>query len=201
MKKKITTGVIAAVGGMITLQSCNAQQPNKQITNDGSKDSIRLEERLKELSQTKYKGKLVMGAMCYESTALIHADFVCSYCGDTIKEKYDNWQVYNINEIEKIVEQIKSKGYDVILDKTELCQHCSQKDIQNPALIFKIRFSSKVDYYVVKSNIEYEYQCLLTFLSGQKTFSDRYGDEHTLNDNVAIIQKMTGLGKDLEIKK
>jgi ribosomal protein S27AE len=128
-------------------------------------------------------------------------DYVCPYCGDTIKERYSNWNIYDMSGIAAIVEQIKAMEYDVVLDKREFCPHCSGKSIENPELIFKIRFSSDAEYHIVKSNISYEYQCLLAFLSDKATYFGSYGEEYALHDNTAIIQKMTGLGKDLKIKK
>ena len=96
-----------------------------------------------------------------------------------------------INQIDDIVEQIKTLGYDAVLDKTEFCPKCSKKNIENPELIFKIRFSDKADYHVVRSNIINEYQSLFEFLSNPDKFT---GDK-------VIIQKMTGLGEDLKFEK
>ena len=204
--KKIKLGLIAGgISGVMAIQGCDAQTVtqtvNEPIVNNSSADSIKLEERLKALSQTEYTAQLAMGAMCYEPAVPEYVDYVCSYCGNTIKEKYDDWQIYEMNRIENIVKQIKEQGYDVVLDKTEFCSHCSKKEIAYPELIFKIRFSENADYHTVKSNISSEYQCLLSFISNEKTFFDDYDYESSLSDNIAIIQKMTGLGKDLEIKK
>jgi len=130
-------------------------------------------------------------ASCYEPAVDYYEDYVCSYCNNTTKGKYSDWIVHNIKEIDDIVKKIKELEYDVILDKTEFCPHCSKKDIQNPELIFKIRFSDTADYHVVRSNIVNEYQCLLEFLKNP----DKY------TGNREIIQKMTGLGEDLKIEK
>ena len=206
-KKRIKTGIIAALSGIVVLPGCdsmsNTGSPSEEQsgTNDQHADSLRLEKRLKELSQTKYAGELAMGAMCYDPAIPMYADYVCPYCNDTVKEKYNGWMIYNINNIEEIVNQIKAKGYDVVLDKTEFCPHCNKKSIEYPELIFKFRFSAQADYHVSKSNINYEYCCLLAFLSNQDTFTNEYDYEYALHDNIAIIQKMTGLGKDLEMKK
>jgi len=212
--KKITIGIAATLGGLATVQGCDAQQNQpvannmntdsiklEQPLNDKTADSIRLENRLKELSKTKYTGELSWGAMCYDIAEPKLVDYICSYCGDTIKEKYLDWDLYTIESIEKIVTQIKTSGYDAVLDKTEYCPHCSKKEINEPELIFKIRFSEKADYHIVRSNITNDYQCLLAFLLNQDTYSGYYDEEYALHDNVAIIQKMTGLGKDLKIEK
>ena len=130
-------------------------------------------------------------AMCYDPVVECHVDYVCSYCKRTIKDKYCDWTVHSVAQIEEIVEKIKKLGHDVVLDKTEFCTYCSKKNIENPELIFKIRLSEKVDYHVVRSNIVNEYQCLFEFLSDP----DEYTGDKT------IIQKMTGLGEDLKFEK
>jgi len=134
--------------------------------------------------------KLTKSAMCYVPKLDNYLNYVCSHCGNTIKEKYESWTVRNIKQIGNIVNQIKKLNYDVILDKTEYCLHCSKKDIQNPELIFKIRFSETADYHVVRSNIINEYQLLFEFLKNP----DKY------TGNREIIRKMTGLGEDLKIE-
>jgi hypothetical protein len=212
-KKRIKTGIIAALSGIVALPGCdsasrelhdNTGAPGRLSsrehgTNNPNADSLRLEKRLKELSQTKYVGELTMGAMCYDMMAPMYVDYVCSYCGDTIKEKYNDWMLYNIEQIEEIVRQIKSKGYDVILDKKEFCPHCSKENIEYPELLFKFRFSSKAEYHIAKTNIMNDYQCLLAFLSNQDKYMGWHGEEYALHDHVTIIQKMTGLGKELKI--
>ena len=131
------------------------------------------------------------GVTCYDPAVNYYVDYDCSYCKNIIKETYSDLMVHSIKQIENIVSQIKSAGYDVVLDKTEFCPYCSKKNIENPELIFKIRFSDKAEYHVVRSNIINEYQCLFEFLSNL--------DEYT--GNREIIQKMTGLGEDLKIEK
>lgn len=206
-------GIVAALGGLVAMPTGCDAQPNTPIVSemgtdsikieqpfdDKTSDSIRLENRLKKLAKTKYSGKLSIGAMCYSPIMPQPMDHVCPYCGDTTKERYDNWAFYAIEGIERIVAQIKSLGYDVVLDKTEYCPRCSERNIEHPELIFKIRFSAKADYHIVKSNIVNDYQCLLAFLSNQDIYSGSYGEEHDLHNSIAIIQKMTGLGKDLKV--
>ena len=200
-RKKTKTGLVTALGGLVTMLGCNAQPGKPIAANNVNTDSIKLEQRLKELSQTKYEGELAWGAMCYDAMAPVYVDYICSHCGHTIREKYDNWIVGEINLIEEFVTKMGKLGYDVILDKTEYCPCCSERDIKNPELIFKIRFSAKADYHIARSNIANEYQCMLAFLSNEDKYKGHYDEEHALHDNVAIIQKMTGLGKDLVIEK
>jgi hypothetical protein len=128
-------------------------------------------------------------ATCYEPAVDCHVDYVCTYCKGITKDTYCDSIVYSISQIEDIVKKIKALDFDVVLDKTEFCPYCSKKTIPNPELIFKIRFSDKADYHVVRSNIVNEYYLLHEFLSNP--------DEYT--GDRAIIQKMTGLGEDLKI--
>ena len=199
--RKVEIGLIAALSGLVATPGCNSQSGEPIVANNLNTDSIKLEQRLKELFQTEYSGELAWGAMCYEPMAPAHVDYVCSHCGEIIKEKLDNWMVFTINKIDEIVTRIKNLGYDVVLDKTEFCPHCSKSDIENAELVFKMRFSIKADYHIAKSNIINDYLCLLAFLSNQDTYSDTWDYEYTLHDNIAIIQKMTGLGNDLKIEK
>ena len=200
--RKIEIGLIAVLsGGLVATQGCSSQSDKPIDDNNMNPDSIKLEQRLKELSQTKYTGELTWGAMCYDPMAPAYMDYICSHCGETIKEKHNNWMVFAINQIDEIVTRIKKLSYDVVLDKTEFCPYCSKSDIENPELIFKMRFSTKANYHIAKSNITNEYLCLLAFLSNQDTYLNVFDYEFALHDNIAIIQKMTGLGKDLKIEK
>jgi len=160
------------------------------------KDSIELEKRLKELSITPYFGKLNTGAMCYESgSAIISKDYICPICGKKSDIKnYDHW---GISEIREIVKDIKSLGYDVILDETQFCEVCNGEKDTNPYLYFKIRFSENSPYHSTNSNILSDYNCLLQFLLGKEKFTSDREVEKSIYDNVYIIYKMTGLGKEI----
>ena len=160
-RREMLKGLAAALGGLALAQGCK----------DESAEPI--------------------GAMCYVVGPTLYVDYVCPHCNRTIKEKYSEWTVRSITQIKDFVTKIKTLHYDVALDQTEFCPFCSKKEIQNPELIFKIRFSDKVDYHIVRSNIVNEYQCLYDFLSNPGEYA---GDK-------AIIQKMTGLGEDLKIEK
>jgi hypothetical protein len=137
------------------------------------------------------KNEHPISAMCYDPAVPYYMDYVCTHCNNIIKDKYGDWEVHTIDEIDKIVKQIKALCYDVLLDKTEFCPYCSKKNPENPELIFNIRFSEEADYHVVRSNIINEYQLLFEFLSNPDEFTG----------NREIIQKMTGLDEDLKIEK
>ncbi len=197
VKKKITLGVMAAVGGIAALPGCKDNPASRHYNR--SRDSVRLEARLLELSKTEYKGKLSYGAMCYlPPSPPTDVDYVCPYCNDTIRGKYNNWEMNGLHEIDSIVDSIKAKGYDALLDKSELCPNCSGKDIAEPVLTFKIRFSEKADYHTARSNNISEYLCVKNFIEGRDVYPAGGKDKHAIHDNINIIQKMLGLGRGIE---
>ena len=158
------------------------------------KDSIELEKRLKELAETEYKGKINHGAMCYAVVANRDTTyFICNVCNKTTRHRVDD--INHIKYIKNIVDEIKNLGYDVILDKSEYCEHCSKKRIAKPSLIFKIRFSNDAKYHVVKSN--YNYSILLEFLKGNDKYKTGNDAEIPLHLEINVIKKMTGLGKNI----
>ena len=158
-----------------------------------------LEKRLKEIAKTKYRGDLAWGAMCYDPAVPYPVDYVCSLCGFTVKDEYDDHQVFEIREIEIIVKKIKNLGYDVLLDKKEYCPRCSNREIDRPELIFSIRYSASSNYHVARSNILNEYLCLLAFLEEKEKYTVERDEERSLHEGAGIIKKMTGLGDDLDL--
>jgi len=135
---------------------------------------------------------------CYYSVTPYPTDYVCSYCDHTVKDQYEGYLIFCISLIEDAVNRIKKLEYDADLDKTEFCPNCSQKNIENPELIFRIRFSEETEYHIARSNIVNEYRCLLEFLSDPDKFMEEQ-NEIILREKIAIIQKMTGLGDNLKI--
>jgi hypothetical protein len=165
------------------------------------KDSLELETRLKEIAKEPYNGKLAMGAMCYIGGVFKKEDTICPICNEKMPLTW--WEEKDLPKIISIVNQIKQAGYDVVLD----CDHSNndkEKDeyLKNHLrIIFKIRFSKNSAYHEIEtSNIVY-YNCLLSFLQNKKTFLEEQDEETTLHSNVKIIQQMTGLGKDMILKK
>ena len=199
-----------------------ANNPNKENQLEKKfpiikKDSIELEIRLRELAETEYKGELSFGAMCYEIEKHIDGDYICSICGK--KTKRSGFHILNEKRISRIVKEIKALGYDVILDNKEFCQYCSKdlKDkrvainqstnetlydyssefIEEPELIFKIRYSKESNYYIVRSNIESDYLILLEYLRGKEKYDAGMVGELPLHIEINVLKKMTGLGKDI----
>ena len=168
-RRDVLKGLAAALGGLVMIPGCKKQDEPEMI------------------------------ASCYMVMPEYIDDYVCSICGNTIKKKYSNYLILTINNIEQIVNQIMELDYDVVLDKTEFCPYCNKKNIENPELIFKIRFSEEADYHIVRSNIVNEYYCLSEFLSNPDEFLDEQ-DEKKLQEKITIIKKMTGLGDDLKIE-
>jgi hypothetical protein len=178
-RRDVIKGLAAALGGLVTFSGCSEEEKcNEEQEGDEKQEGDEEQEP-------------IVSAMCYAPPYDGYEDYVCSLCDNIIKEKYSGWMVLSINSIEEIVNQIMDLDYDVVLDKAEFCPNCSQKNIENPEIIFKIRFSEEPGYHIARSNIVNEYQCLFEFLSNPDKFTG----------NRAIIQKMTGLGEDLKIPK
>lgn len=230
-KTKLSTAILIG-SAVIGSTNCEAQvekdslelsnNPNKENQLEKKfpiikKDSIELEKRLKELAETEYKGELKGGAMCYANAISVNKDYICPFCGKkTMRTNYDLWR---IKKISKAVEEIKSLGYDAILNESEYCQFCSnseyikEDDVQSeigkttytyanknskePTLIFKIRFSKVGKYHVVKSNIDEDYLILLEFLKGNDKYDAGSTGELPLHVEIDVLKKMTGLGKNI----
>jgi hypothetical protein len=69
-----------------------------------------------------------------------------------------------IQLIREIIFKLKSQGWDVKLDESEFCHQCHPNKIQNPSLIFKIRYSPKDNYHIVRSNSLVVYIMIQSFL-------------------------------------
>ena len=230
-KTKLSTALLIG-SAVIGATNCEAQveKDSLDLSKDSKKenqlekkfpiikrDSIELEKRLKELSETEYNGKLSGGAMCYSMAVSVEQDYICPICGrKTIRTNYDIW---DINRISKMIKEIRALDYDVILDSREYCQYCSRDKfdkeeiissngskttfeyvtnrIEEPTLIFKIRFSKNANYHVVKSNIDDDYLILLEFLKGKDKYNAGMVGELPIHLKIDVIKKMTGLGKDL----
>lgn len=197
--KKIKAGVVAAVGSAIIVSGGNAQAQTTQKR--GVEDSIKLENRLKELAALPPREERMI-AMCY---AMAYTDakgeFKCPHCGKETNSKWNTQITYNLSRVREVFDKIKAEGYDVALDETEYCPKCSKgKKIEYPAPVFKIRFSERSNYYAIKTGAVSDYVCLLAFLRDERLYKDQYKDEKYLPEEIQRIQKMTGLGKDLKIK-
>lgn len=204
--KNLKIGVVAVLSTVAAAQSCGLRSKHRSDNvKTGeiklNEDSLRLERRLIELSETKYEGEIFLSAMCYVVGADPSVDYICPNCGDTTKYTWTYVDLYEIKKVKELVSQIRAKGYDAVLDETEYCEHCGGEKREQPVLIFKFRFSENADYHVIKSNIESDYMCLLHFISGNDSFPDPMGYKFGIHDNIRRIQKMTGLGKDLKIEK
>lgn len=201
--KKLKAGVIAAIGSAIVAGSGNAQTQGigQDIQKRGVADSINLEKRLKELAALPPREVFSM-TTCYASVTINQkGEYTCPYCQNEINDRWNTHIIYNLKNIENVFNEIKAEGYDVVLDKTEYCPKCSKDEsIEYPAPVFKLRFSEKSKYYEVKTGFVSDYLCLLAFLQDKRLYQDR-DDEEYLPERIHVIRHMTGLGKDLKIKK
>lgn len=197
--KKIKSGIIAAVGSAIVAGGGSAQTPENPLPTRGVADSVMLENRLKELAELPWRTNRLI-AMCYSSAYILKTvKYTCPHCGKTTK--VDDYKIKNLLKIEKLFKEIEAEGYDVVLDRREFCSKCSRRNkVEYPEVIFKIRFSEKGEYHIVKSNNQSDYITLLAFLQDRKSYTSNRGEKY-LPEEIDVIQKMTGLGRDLIIKE
>ena len=184
------------------------------------KDRAELDDRLRELAKTEYEGEISPGAMCYKPAAPRPVDYICPACGGATRQT--NHSVWTIERARGIVEELQSLGFDALLDEREFCIHCGEnakdypdvpeglsleerreffrnREDSKPDLIFKIRFGEDDDYHVACSTLLKEYKCVLKFLSGDDLRGDGSGRVDTIRDNVKILQKMLGIGEDIQL--
>ena len=200
------TNKIVALGSLVALTGGCQSAKNVSETNDTTEnpkvvdatvpaDSLSLVQRLRELTALKYDTSLAVvegRPMCYVMASPIKEDYVCPVCASTTPSTtYANG---NIRSIRAKVEEIKKMGYDVVLDESGYCSHCSGKEVERPELVFKIRFSENAPYHTAKSNIYADYDATARFLKGSKDDIEVLLNARKDNEKVfAIIKKMTGL--------
>lgn len=208
-KTKLSTALLIG-SAVIGSTNCEAQveKDSLDLSKDSKKenqlekkfpiikrDSIELEKRLKELSETEYKGELRGGAMCYMPMYVNDRPYTCPVCKKvTMTNAFD---ALAIDSIRVVFQKIKQLGYDVYLNESEFCEHCRKRKKKNPAFIFKIRFSENAKYHVVKSNIEDDFLILFEFLKGKDKYDAGMPGEIPLNLEIDVLKKMTGLGKNV----
>lgn len=157
-------------------------------------DSTNLVKRLQQLSVVEYDTVMPPVAMCYSMAAPFEENYKCPICNsETPSTSYENG---NIESIRSVVSKIRSMGYDVLLDETMFCSHCSGKKYNRPELIFKIRFSKNSPYHEAKSNVYAEYQLVSIFLEGEESFVKYVNSSpKTANECLKVVEKMTGLSR------
>jgi len=201
-KTKLSTAILIG-SAVIGSTNCDAQVENYSKDNPKIiKDSVELEKRLIQLSNIEHKSSIddIVSAMCYAVVANRDTtDFTCSVCNNITRYRVDD--INHIKYIRKTFDEIKSLKYDVILDDREYCEHCNKTKLEEPSLIFKIRFSKNSDYHIVKSNMVEEYLILLDFLKGKDKYDSGRGGEKPLNLEIDVIKKMTGLGSEIITSK
>lgn len=188
-----------------------------------NQSSTELEERLNQLANQEYKGELFPGAMCYSIAVSSEKEFLCPICNQKIiTTDYDS---ASLEKIKQDVDIIKSLGYDALLtcshktetytfppipkiidgqmvsDDSETQMDSIEKQRTITTLTFKIKFSDKDDYHIVNSDIESDYDILVAFLKGAEIRTSFHGATIPLHDDIDVIKKMTGLGRDIQIPK
>lgn len=192
-KKTIKIGIAAALSGVAVSSSAanlpeSASSEAKEDFQETVASSARqeLEYQLAEVASESPEVPTVLdpplvSAMCYVIIALEDTRYECIRCGNLTDPLYADYTIMAIESIRQTVDSIREMGYDVILDEREFCPDCSKKKIEDPELIFQIRFSDQEDYHTTKSNIPEYYLCVQQFLQEKET------------ERVDIVRKMTGL--------
>jgi len=133
-----------------------------------------LDRRLCNLIEDRYK-KNYKTALCYTIGEPEAADYICPACGMTTTQT--NYIVWAIEEIRKIVRQLKFHSYDAEIDEKEFCVHCGenakeykevdferittaelvsivneQKSVR-PELFFKIKINEESEYRISRSTM------------------------------------------------
>ena len=157
-------------------------------------DKAELEKRLIKLTQTPYTGKVAIGADCYAPQNFFeYVDYICPVCKKPTTYNSLKFDPRELRKIKEIVNELKKKGYDVLLDQTEYCEFCNGKKMSEPMSIFKIRFDDNDEYHIARSDF-YDFKYLQTFLQGRDHFLGSYDNTKALHWEIDRIHKMTGLG-------
>lgn len=159
-------------------------------------DKEQLEKRLKELAETPYTGERSYGAMCYSPFFNgEYEEYKCKICGEITE--HTGHTLSKLRKIQAIVTELIDIGFDIQLDESEYCQYCNKdfkKNWHKPVL--KIRFDQNDDYHTAETHFDEDYYYLRAFLKGQDHFIDRQDFTCVINENIDIINKMTGLGNE-----
>lgn len=154
-----------------------------------------MNEKLKELVNSKQDISEASGAMCYSSVYIKPIIYTCETCNN--KFEMDSYLYESVNDIKNIVKKIKKIGINVILDLSEFCEVCAnnqgKKNIEKPECIFKIKFKEDEKYYESKSNITSDYKVLLAFIENKEVYDSGHGSTTATRREYKIIEKMTGL--------
>ncbi|MCL2142540.1 MAG: hypothetical protein FWH46_06715, partial [Methanimicrococcus sp.] len=97
-------------------------------------DKELLEKRLKALADTPYSGEINFGAMCYAPRRIPIVKYECEICGKITERNQDDLDF--LKKAKEIVTELKTAGYDVLLDEREFCKYCPGEKSRPPNLIF-----------------------------------------------------------------
>jgi hypothetical protein len=155
------------------------------------------------------------GAMCYSQMAPPEKHTKCELCGSTFS--FHDWN--RRGQIQSLVKQIKSLGYDVNLQV--ICRNCANKlkeelykespDIADGLFdndgkiavwigdinfLFYFRTSSTEPYHRAIANHIDEYSSLLSLLNNDRMYLDSYDSSHYIADEKHVLKFMTGINFD-----
>ena len=189
-KTKLSTAIL--IGSFFFISANCLAQENSII----KQDSIELEKILKELSSNSCEFGFIISTTCGNIVDHEYEDYVCPHCSK--KTKRSKRSINELKSAENIVKKINDAGYDVILEQKEYCKFCSHRVfINEPTLVFKIRFSKNSPYHVAKTNNAIDYLSIIDFLSNRNIRTK----ENNLYEVIEVINKMTGLGSEIITSK
>ena len=171
-----------------------------------------LVERLKALAADETPKMRNMGAMCYSIAQPPAKQTLCDFCHCIIHY----WGREDI--IKAMVGDMKMLGYDVKV--RIVCPHCAQKteaellakresqdednykrikDMwpNNIYHIFYIKVSPDIEYHRVIENDPDKYRTLLALLENRPMFSGNFGKLHYVDEEIEILEHMTGIKFDV----
>ena len=153
----------------------------------------------------------LQGAMCYSIVPPGYTEVTstCTLCGRLIKE-FDNPKFISsdVEEIERLVEEMKKLGYDV---KTErVCSCCSWDETHKSSMavprqvdmnfsspradmLFYFRPEGMEAYHVAVDSFPIYYEIVLEFLRSEAAYRGRYGEWDYALEHKDTIEKMLGI--------
>ena len=158
----------------------------------------KLIEQLKALANDVTEIPLSMGAMCYSPAPRQPVMVKCESCGNQIQVL--SWRRVGDDVLKKKIRTIEKLGFDAKVK--QLCSDCIRKlglidedslydnEVYN---VFYFKTKEQEYYHLAISNNEYDYDAVIAFLKGEKSYKDFYDATRLLKDEFALIKRMTGI--------
>lgn len=213
----LSSGFLIACKAKIDKDKLPENTNNMQVNgnNDIPGDSIKplfskkqIELKLKKLANTPPPSDLAVGAMCYSPRMndTTNFEYICPVCGEkTIYSDIGNNWEWSVESLEQNLwasrrEVAKIKGVNIKLDETQFCKHCGVNHDKMPELCLLVNIGGESDTTKSCGVSSDDIQILREFLDGNLKHTDSYDYEYPLVDDIATIEKLTGLksgkGKD-----